>query len=293
MDTGNVRNYNYTMGTYLSWGDSVPYEGPGNQHYYHHLSVNPGTWIKVQFDEFPQHKRGSFVTGNDPSYMEAGKHYLENMIFFYMAACDWNEGGPLTSFKIDEMRFYSTKDTAEPDQNNESVTSFNVGYWPGEDYWEISWNDMSWTDGGTHRNKPKYATFDVRWSTKPISNANFESANRIDPLFNGGQDVAGEDHLVRHYEGKPVTWTRFRLPDDIEQNYNRIYFAVKDVSEKGRHKGSVFPWNTVKSGDGHDAPSPYIRTIDYDLRPDLQAQSALLLAMKENVILSRAYECED
>ncbi|MCP4024593.1 MAG: hypothetical protein GY729_22325 [Desulfobacteraceae bacterium] len=60
-----------------------------------------------------------------------------------------------------------------------------------------------------------------------------------------------------------VVWTRFKLPDAIEQSHNQIFFAIKDVSVGGAHTGTQWPWN---KGDDHDAPTDYIRTIDYSLR---------------------------
>ena len=43
---------------------------------------------------------------------------------------------------------------------------------------------------------------------------------------------------------------------------DKIYFAVKDVSVQGGHTGS-FPH---QNGDGHNAQSSLIKTIDYSLR---------------------------
>ena len=254
-------NYNFHVGTYLCWGDyiSKAKEGPGNQHYYHHLVVNPGTWIHVEIDQHPMHRRGvhgSVTPYNDPSFVASSKHYFEHLLTFYMEVT--HPSPNLTSYNVDEIKFYSTKDTYEPNQNDISITTPWVGYWQDKDYWEMGWQDGSWYNG---LNDYTGSTFDVRWSIFPITNENFDSANKINPeLF----AVNGTNLVRRPHAWSRTAWTRFKLTDYIEQNYNHIYFAIKDVSVKGGHKAS---WPYIH-GDGHDAPNSLIHTIDYYLRPD-------------------------
>ncbi|MCD6516544.1 MAG: hypothetical protein J7L72_03875, partial [Candidatus Aminicenantes bacterium] len=258
---GEVPNFNFHIGTYLCWGDYIPLaqEGPGNQHYYHHLVVNPGTWLHVEMDQHPMHRRsvhGSVTPHNDPRWEDSNKHYFEHLLSFYM---EITQSSPnLTSYKVDEIKFYSTKDTYEPDQNDISISTPWVGYWQDKDYWEMGWQDGSWYDG---TNGSTESTFDVRWSIFPITNENFNSANKINPeLF----AVDGTNLVRRPNAYSRTAWTRFKLPDEIEQNYNHLYFAIKDVSINGGHIG---PW-PYNHGDGHDAPSSLIHTIDYYLGPD-------------------------
>ncbi|HIQ38189.1 MAG TPA: hypothetical protein EYH36_09410, partial [Desulfocapsa sulfexigens] len=140
-----VKGYTFDIGTYLCWGSGssqgagCPYEGPGNQHYYHYLTPGPGTWLHVELDRHPTHRRNSFVLGDNPSYIESGEHYLAQMHQFYMetSASQSQE----TRFWVDDMYFYSTKDTLEPNQNDISIASVWVGYWPERDKWEIGWQD--------------------------------------------------------------------------------------------------------------------------------------------------------
>lgn len=296
----SVSSQTFHIGTYVCWndgwgawstGEGCPYEGPGNQHYYHYLGINPGAWINVQLDQHPQHRRGSYVIGNNPTYIDdvSGaldedvdpdldddtinepmsdglpdqKSYMAHLHRWYMELRD-SVSEP-TAMWIDEMKFYSTQNTPEPDQNEESITSPWVGYWVNEDYWEIGWQDMSWTDAeGSHRGDHSHSTFEVRWSTVPITNENYHLATSIVPLFFGGVPHSGTPSLVRRPNPwSTVAWTRFTLPDAIEQTHDRIYFAIMDVSVTGGHVGTQWPWNR---GDGHDAPTAYIRTIDYALR---------------------------
>ncbi len=288
----SVSGANFHIGTYVCWndgspaygtGDGCPYEGPGNQHYYHFLTVNPGAWINVQLDQHPNHRRDSCVQGtynastntvygNDPTFFESGQHYLEHLNQFYFEIRTIQDIQD-TAYWLDEMKLYSSQDTLEPDQNDISISSPYVGYWPTGDYWEMGWHDLSFGSvqalaGSTcsHRNDTTHSTFEIRWSTGPITNENFNQANGVTPLFYGGVEHTGEAQLVRRPNSwGTMVWTRFALPDDIEQRYNRIYFAVKDVSVAGAHIGTRWPWNR---GDGHDAPTTNIRIIDYSIRPD-------------------------
>lgn len=187
----------FHVGTYLTdqvaytaygTGDGAPYEGPGNQHYYHYLRLSPGAWLHVELDRHPTHLRGDYVPGNDPSYISPATdnegtvhymHYYEHLSQFYMEIRDENISTE-TSMTIDEMYFYSTQDpteSAEPNQNDESITSVWVGYWPDTGKWQMGWNDMSYIDEtGAHLSDYTNSTFEIRWSTAPITNANFSSA---------------------------------------------------------------------------------------------------------------------
>lgn len=264
-----VKHYNFHVGTYLGWenptgkatksGKGLPYEGPGNQHYYHHLSMSPGTWIHVLLDNHPQHKRnnqGFDFVSNNPSMVESGKNYLAHLIQWYMEIRNKNENE--TAFKMDEMKFYSTKDTIEPNQNDISISSVWVGYWKEQDLWEISWQDGSFKKINDYSN----SVFEIRYSTRPIDNWNYRFAKTIEPIF----FRVGDTNLIKkaHSWGR-TCWTRFTLPDEVEQSTHRMFFAIKDMSKKGEHVDA----RTHRKGDGHDAPSPYIHTIDYYITPEM------------------------
>lgn len=248
-------------------GDGCPYEGPGNQHYYHYLRFSPGAWLHVELDQHPQHRRGSHVAGNNPTMITNGFNYMEHLNQWYMEIR--YPASQETDYLLDEMYFYSTQDSSEssePQQNDESITSVWVGYWPSTGKWQIFWNDMSYeTSSGEGLNDVTLSTFQVRWSTAPITNTNFESATLVNPEWYGGPEYAGAPNLIRRFESwVTYTFTQFELPDDIEAANDVIYFAIKDVSAAGGHRGTRYPWNRT---DGHDAPSQNIRTIDYHLRP--------------------------
>lgn len=263
---------NFHIGTYLCWnrpdvkaygsGDGCPYEGPGNQHYYHHLAVDPGAWVHVLLDRHPQHRRGvKDRVANDPSFLESGKHYFEHLNQMYMEIRA-KQAGP-TVMHIDEIEFYRSGDSGEASQNDESVASLWVGYWSGEDEWRLGFCDMSFP----MLNDASVGTYEIRWSLQPITNANFAAAEPVTPLLYSGPHYVTKAQGRGGYFRRGNSWsvdafTTFRLPRNRIAGAKMIHFAVKDVSRAGAHAGQRWPWNR---GDGHDAPNDFVKTIDYSL----------------------------
>lgn len=265
---------NFHIGTYLCWrtgeptygtSDGCPYEGPGNQHYYHYLGISPGAWVHVLLDQYPQHIRGKTrPLDNNPTLKKYNKNYFEQLSQFYFEMV--NQQSQKTNFKIDELLFYSTEDSIEKNQNEESISSLWVGYWREKDVWEIGFHDNSQS---TYNNESN-STFEIRWSTAPITNDNFQHAKKIEPLLYGGVTVAGAggECLIRRANGwRSNIWTRFELPDEVVKNYVKVFFAVKDVSKLGEHIGTKWPYNY---SDGHDSATSNIKIIDYFLKPSKQ-----------------------
>lgn len=262
---------NFHVGTYLCWetgepvystGDGCPREGPGNQHYYHYLTLNPGAWLHVELDDHPNHHRGSSggsYHDNNPVAAE-GKNYFAQMSRMYFEVRSAQEND--SEYYLDEVEFYSTKRSHEPDQNDESITSLWVGYWPENQYWEIGFKDGADFSIGEN----KFSTFEIRWSINPITNANYEEANIVIPMFYSGEKYVGTEnphYLRRSTDYSRDLWTRFELPTEITDNYEMVYFAIKDVSKKGENQGTSWPWN--REDHGQDV-SPYIRAINYALK---------------------------
>lgn len=225
-------------------GVSCPKEA-SNQHYYHYLVVNDGAWLHVQLDQHPTHQRGMSEPNepdNDPAYISDGKHYFENMNSFYLEI-RYDQGQP-TAYWIDEVKLWNQIET----ENEESIGSnVWVGYWPATDKWEIGF-------GSVWPGRPMQASFEIRWSTTPITNANYSSATIVDPEYY-------ERGLTKTVElsdsgWSKSAWTRFELPDAVESAAETIYFAIRDVS-------------SVDNGDGYNSPTMNIKTIDYALPSSL------------------------
>jgi hypothetical protein len=256
----NSVSTNFHIGTYLCWdgagtaygvGDGCPYEGVGNQHYYHYLALNSNAWIHVLLDQHPTHRRGlngNSSVPNNPSFDTDGKNYFEHLNQMYMEIR--YDQPQKTAYWLDELEYYFED---EP-ENEDSITSLWVGYWGNEDYFEIGFQDTSFTT----YNGNSASTFEIRWSDAPITNANYDQAERVLPLFYSGVRYSGDDYLIRRANSyRKEAWTRFELPNS--NSLSKVYFAVKDVSIAGDHAGTAYPWNRV---DGHNAPSNFVKTID-------------------------------
>jgi hypothetical protein len=160
-------------------------------------------------------------------------------------------------YYLDEVYFYSTTDTPEPDQNDDSISSVWVGHWANEDRWEIGFVDESYYYGGQSRDDTTWSTYEVRWSLAPISNENWDQATPI-------QNTTYNDGLAIGQFRRVSSWatdarTRFEIPN-LPENTSQVHFAIKDISTIGEHVGGG-----ANNGDGRNSASPYVHTIDYIL----------------------------
>jgi len=242
----NTDGYTFEWGTYTCWeggafnGDSCPTESD-NGHFYHSATIAPNMWVHVLYDEHPYHQRS--VTDfpvNNPTLASDGKDYFANLGKMYFQITRAIENPNSSAFWIDELKFTSTGEMGESNQNDESITTLWVGYQPNDGHWEIGWNDLS-------VNGPNDKEYEIRWATSPITNANFNSAAVVQPL----DFVVNGNHVHKSNGWKMQLWTRFDLPVGAETNSN-LYFAVKDVS--------------IADGVYTAPPNSFIHTIDYTLQ---------------------------
>lgn len=265
-------NYGFHVGTYNCYGQNgttglgqCPYEGPGNTHFYHYFGFNTGAWIHAQMDRTPNWMRsGTAQTVNPPptdptvNLYNGYTGYYANMNQFYIEVR--SPQAQQTTVHIDEVRLSSTKDSAEPNQNERSVTSLWIGYWPDRDQWQISWTDQN--QPGVENT---FSTFEIRYSTEPITNSNWDQATPVTPLYFTGPQYESHpsEYAVRstsEYENS--VWTAFHLPNNLEQKGRRLHFAIKDITVPGGNGVSVDYWPFNRT-DGVAPPNDYIRTIDY------------------------------
>lgn len=238
---------NVDIGTYHCWpgGASGGYGCPseaGNTHYYHRLSVNPDAWLHVQLDTHPDWLRNVGHPGDNPDPSHPYYQYMPR--FYVQTASDENNftHTNLTAFWIDEIKLW----TQTQPENSISICSVWIGYWPETGKWQVGFHDLS--DGLAPQGRSK---FEIRWSISPITNKNWSSANTIVPEY---WRVGSTNSFRLIDDWYAVVWTRFTLPAGTEANNNKIYFAIKDMSD-------------TADGDRHNAPTTNIRTIDYDIRP--------------------------
>lgn len=232
------------------WLDQITVGVPqAGQHYYHYMYLNgsENAWIHVQLDQRPAHARQASGGGepvNDPTYQLFGKHYFEHINSMYLEVRYDQSISNTTEYWVGPFNFWTQAET----QNEISISDVWVGYYPVSGKWEIGFFDNSFNSVGY--DSASKSTFEIRWSTSPITNVNFNSATIIEPEY---WEYLTTNRVRRWDSWSKDTWTRFDLPAGIETNNDKLYFAIKDVS-------------SVVNGDGHDAPSSLIKTIDYTLR---------------------------
>ncbi len=239
LSSSDPTTYNVEIGTYLYPDGQLTGSSTEIDHFYHQLTVPNGAWLHVLLDRHPQHQRGVQPEPSDNPDGPTNPYYAKFSTFYFDIPYAQSQ---LTSYNVDELEWY----TQTQPENDISISSVWVGYWNGTNRWEIGFADSSW--GGNY-NDSSVGTYEIRYSNAPITNANFSSATLITPLYNGSGG-----RIRRPNSWKHVAWTAFQLPATFQASNNHVYFALKDVS-------------AIANGDGHDSPSPYIKTIDYYLSP--------------------------
>ena len=200
-------------------------------HWYHDVMVEGGAWIHISIDAHPVHSN----TFSDATYYpypsrgirDMGVNYFNRMYKSYFSAYPYEGiGKPPYYVWMDEMEFQYD---AEP-QNEETIGTVSIGYWPDAKEFQISFCDK-------YLSAYAYATYEIRYSFSPITNANWNSATLADitddPRWN---DVSssGPGRIQKHTQYYKRVWGKFKLQSQDEANLvsgTKVYFAVKDVSQ--------------------------------------------------------------
>jgi hypothetical protein len=209
-----------------------------------------GGWVHVLLDQHPQHEReDQWDFQNNPTSRSATygfKNYYDTLSTFYI------DGIPQIptpyNLWIDEIEFYHTSTSVQPTQNDESIASVTLGYFPD--------HDGKWGVGFQGYNE-FFGTWEIRYSTSPITNTSFDAATPIAALSSGVPGYPGRVRKLVYDTGYPAVWTEFDLPSSLEIPGSTIYFAIKDVSKTGQHETATIP------ADNITASNPHIHTIDY------------------------------
>lgn len=242
-----ILDWSLHFATYLCWPNggnnsaSCPVEAIG-QHWYHHLTAHNDGWIKHQINRHPDHQRDGSPIINPTDNPASPKAYFQYMNTFYFET-ETQASAP--TYRVSDFIF-RTETQAE---NEISISNLWVGYWPATDKWEIGFPDPSF--GGSYGDA-SISTFEIRYSTSPITNENFTSATIIEPEY---FEYGSTNQIRRPNSWVHQAWTRFTIDNAVESGNDTIYFAVKDVS-------------ATANGDGHNAPSSNVRTISYILRSE-------------------------
>ena len=259
LSSGKISNANMHFGTYLCWdggadgGEGCPYEA-SNQHYYHYITLPFGDmpWVHMQLDQHPTHQRGRDEPNepdNDPVFISNGQHYFESMNSFYLEI-RYAQSNP-TTYWIDEVNLWNQLQ----EENEVSIGSAVwVGYWTSTNKWQIGF-------GSVWPGRPMMATFEVRWSTSPITNANYASATIAEPEYR--ERGTSNTFTLSDSGWSKQAWTQFEIPQATADSADKIYFAIRDVS-------------ATVNGDGYNSPTTNIKTIDYALSASSTTPSTVM-----------------
>ncbi|MDA3798506.1 MAG: hypothetical protein PF692_05435 [Kiritimatiellae bacterium] len=261
-DSGSsIPNQTISIGPYLSGASS---------HYYHRAYISGGGWVHFVVDNHPNHYNSYGSCDNFPVTgcafnTFASADYVQQFSHLYIAI---DATTTPSDYYIDDMEFRSL--SGETDQNFETLNSPAIGYYP-DGHFELSLYDK-------YRDEVSGMTVELRYSSSPITNANWSSATLADiQEYSGGFTITevapGQFRKPNRYYRN--VWAPFRLQPSDEASLDTgdtVYFAFKDV---GNLDGNGNPIQTCSdsgcrdytSGNfdwvGDSAVLPNIRTIDY------------------------------
>lgn len=197
-------------------------------HWYHYMYINGGAWVKMSLDNHPTWHNAGGVSGPGASISAmASADYMRKLFKFYIAPKPYK--GPAVPphyTYFDEIQFVTT---VEQNQNNETINSPAVGYWPNDDHFEIGFSDK-------YGSEYSRCTYEVRYSFAPITNTNWASATPIHVNAHTGFAIDANTNgwIRKWWPYYKQVWASFNLsPADRAtfQSVRTIYFAVKDVSQ--------------------------------------------------------------
>jgi len=203
---------NFHIGTYTRDPINGSHYSDGT-HYYHYFNI-PGSeyWTKVICNRHPQHLVGVKI---DPGINPTSWEYYDGFTRFYFDVKGRNIYPMPWVGYIDEVTFYKED---EP-ENEETINSVSCTYF-GNGRFQIGWHGNSQYSHNGHR-------YEVRYSTKPILNSNYNNATVV---------PGGPFSLVRG------AYNFIKADFTISVQYGtRYYFAIKDL----------------------DSNIPYVTKIDY------------------------------
>ncbi|OFZ21504.1 MAG: hypothetical protein A2X94_08945 [Bdellovibrionales bacterium GWB1_55_8] len=248
----------------------------GNSTGYHHYMnfyTQGGGWTKIQIEETTNGDNGgNGATRHIPGLLESvWQFYFTTLPQSGMATPPWE-------IKLDNFVF--EEDPYAP-QNNETISNIALLFKDASKTFEISFNDK-------YKNKAEsHATFELRYSSIPITNENWSNATPAHILADSRFSIQARtdgkfQKATSYYQG---VWAPFSLsPEDTEDLTpgQTVYFAIKDISQVGVNSqvpmdGINGTWGVRKGGRPYDTlPSafdyakdqpalPYIKRISYTL----------------------------
>ena len=219
---------NLHFGTYTR--DPVtgsPYQD--GEHYYHYYNIPGGYWTKIIANEHPTHKtsyQGNYIE-NNPTAPEW--NYYDGFTRFYISLPHDPDNPPEGEWEwyIDELEFYH-----EDEPEDIEITSISCTYF-GAGHFQLNWR------GGLKVASPSNH-YELRYSTSPITNANYNSAT----MAPGCSDITKVDG----------SYNWMTADFSIPVTSGTAYFAIRDIT----------------SG------SPYVARIDYPISEKAEQRFVLV-----------------
>ena len=225
---------NFHFGTYTR--DPEIYSNVQGSHYYHYFNL-PGSpyWTKIIANTHPTHHTGSKEDVPDNPTLSKGWNYYDGFTRFYFeikSNCGM-EGN--WDWYIDEVEFYHED---EP-ENTVSINSVACSYF-GEGHFQLNWRGEYCTWNNSH--------YEVRYSTSPITNANYLSA----------QIAPGCSNVAKISARGTYSWVKADFTIPITSG--TAYFAIKDL----------------------DSDNPYVTRIDYPIFEEGENNNDTIAPIRSN-----------
>jgi len=175
-------------------------------HMYHFLRIPAtGNWTKVIINQHPQYWNGNGkVDPGDNPTAQNGWNYIEGFTGFFI---DGDLIAPLPNpwtAWIDEIKFYNETEA----ENVQHINSIACAYY-GNGHFKLCW-------AGENSFGPTHPTYEVRYSTQPITNENYDQA----------VPVPGNPFSKNWDDWYNQTEADFTIP--VKENV-RYYFAIKSI----------------------------------------------------------------
>lgn len=271
-------------GCNATW-NGEPCDG-SSSHFYHWgilgLRGGAGGWTHVLVSEHPDHERYDNWNGeNDPTQNTFGEDYFNSItrIYFDTVNRDYTgEGSPPgtsnlvdTPFSVwvDEIEALDISEFAEQTQNEDTISTVMVGYYPDNsgrtsNPWEISFTQGECLGIGTY--EIKYSLTDFTNSNYSTNGSYITPQNSTITSCTGGGGCVGKLNIGQCYD---FYNTSFDLPANFETAGTTVYFAIKDISSNGNNYCSAIDSNNTRTSTNSNihttmftVPSDYTDAID-------------------------------
>lgn len=209
-------------------GSSSTYVGG---HWYNQFSLEGGGWAKMYIESHPEHNNGFSDASKYPypssSLRSIGPAFFEKMYKFYINMANY-EGVETVPYSVwfDEFAFETD---IEP-QNNETMNNPAVIRNDTTGIFNVSitgkYKNLGYCGG----------TYQLRYSSSPITNANWDSATPTHILADSRFSIKDNANGIfsKWWSGYVYIWAPFKLQDEDQvkiTNGQVIYFALKDISQ--------------------------------------------------------------